>query len=289
MSPVLGFLGVGRMGLPMVLRLLDAGHPVHVWNLTPEPLALPVARGAVACASPAEVARRADVVLSCLLDAKAVEQVVFGPEGVASAPGAGKLLVDHASIPPATTTALAARLQATSGMGWVDAPISGGVAKAEAGALAIFCGAEPQSFERVRPLLACYASNLTHVGPVGAGQTMKLCNQVLVGSAMCAIAEAVRLAQQSGLDAALLPRALAGGAADSMLLQLLAPRMVEPPQDSLGASNMILKDLDTALELARSTNTPLPLTATASQLFRMLSSRGRGEQEPSHLIELYRP
>lgn len=289
MSPVLGFLGVGRMGLPMVLRLLSAGHQVHVWNLTPEPLALAVAKGAVACASPAEVARRADVVLMCLLDAAAVEQVVFGPEGVASAPGEGKLLVDHASIPPAATTAMAARLQAASGMGWVDAPVSGSVAKAEAGALTIFCGGEPHAFERARPLLACYASNLTHVGPVGTGQATKLCNQVLVGSAMCAIAEAVRLAQQAGLDAALLPKALAGGAADSMLLQLLAPRMVEPPQDSLGASSMILKDLDTALDLARATNTPLPMTATAAQLFRMLSSRGRGDQDPSHLIELYRP
>jgi 3-hydroxyisobutyrate dehydrogenase len=289
MSAVLGFLGVGRMGLPMVLRLLGAGHQVHVWNLTPEALAAPVARGAVACASPAEVARRADVVLMCLLDAPAVEQVVFGPDGVASAPGAGKLLVDHASIAPAITTALAARLQTTNGMGWVDAPVSGGVAKAEAGSLTVFCGGEPRDFERVRPLLDCYASNVTHVGPVGAGQTLKLCNQVLVGNAMCAIAEAVRLAEQAGLDAALLPRALAGGAADSMLLQLLAPRMVTPAQDSLGASSMLLKDLDAVLELARTTHTQLPLTTTAAQLFRTLSSRGRGEQDPSHLIELYRP
>lgn len=285
--PTLGFLGLGRMGQAMALRLLDAGFRVNVWNREPERLPPAVERGAIACDDPAGVARGSSIVLSCLLDADAVEQVVFGPGGVADAPGEGRLFVDHASIPPAITRDFAARLLARNGMRWIDAPVSGSVVGAQRGTLAIFCGGAEDDVERARPALLAYGGNLTRLGPIGAGQTGKLCNQILVGSAMCALAEAVRLADAAGLDAALLPGALAGGAADSTLLRLLLPRMLSRPTDSMGAARTMKKDLDAALDVARATRTPLPLTAAAAALFQALEEAGLGDEDPSRLVDLH--
>lgn len=287
--PILGYLGLGLMGLPMTQRLLEAGHTVHVWNRSPAKLAPAVERGAIACATPAEVARNADVVLMCLMDAASVEQVVFGADGIAAVGGAGKILVDHASIRPDATRGFAARLAAANGMTWVDAPVSGGVGGATAGTLAIMCGGDAAAIDRVRPILAAYSPNVTHMGPVGAGQTTKLCNQIIVGSAICTIAEAVRLASAGGVDASLLPAALGGGWADSKPLQVFVPRMLERPATPLGAADTLLKDLDTALELARATGTPTPMAGLAAELFRALHARGWGDDEPSRLADLYRP
>ena len=195
----LGFLGLGIMGLPMALRLLEHGHAVTVWNRTPAKLASALERGARAAATPAEVAAAADIVLMSLLDTRAVEEIVFGANGVAAAPGAGKVLVDHASIRPDATREFAARLKRTCGMEWIDAPVSGRVPGPEGGgALAIMAGGDAAAFERVRPVLAAYGTNITHMGPVGAGQVTKLCNQIIVGTTIAIVAEAVRLAESAG-------------------------------------------------------------------------------------------
>lgn len=285
--PIVGYLGVGLMGRPMTERLLAAGCTVHVWNRTAAKLAPLVERGAIACASPAEVVARADIVLMCLMDSASVEQVVFGAQGVAATPARGKLLVDHASIRPDATRAFAARLAAANGMRWIDAPVSGGVAGAAAGTLAIMCGGATADIERARPVLARYAGNITRMGEVGAGQVAKLCNQIIVGSTIATIAEAVRLAQAGGVDAALLPQALAGGWADSKPLAVFVPRMVTPPETPIGAASTMLKDLDTALDLARATATPLPMASEAAELFRALAARGWGESDPAQLVRLY--
>ena len=283
-----GFIGLGRMGQAMVLRLLGAGFRVHVWNREPERLLPAIERGAIACASPFEVTSASSLVLSCLLDATAVEEVIFGDAGVAGASGTNKLFVDHASIHPEVTRAFANRLLSQNGMRWVDAPVSGSVTGVEHGTLAILCGGEAHDIDRVRPVFAAYGSRITRLGPVGSGQTAKLCNQIIVANAMCAIAEAVRLAEDAGLDAARLPEALAGGAADSMLLQLLVPRMITPPPDSLGAARTMLKDLDAVLDVAHSIETPLPMTTAAAAQFEMMVEQGRGEEDPSHLVNLFR-
>lgn len=283
----LAYIGLGLMGLPMTLRLLAAGEAVHVWNRSAEKLKPAVAAGATAVATPRQAAAAADIVLMCLFDAKAVEAVVFGADGIASAAGAGKVLVDHASIRPDKTREFAARLKQANGMEWIDAPVSGGVKGAADGTLAIMCGGDAAAFERARPVLANYAANINLMGPSGAGQVTKLCNQVIVGSNLAVLAEAIRLAQNAGVDARLLPKALAGGFADSKPLQIFAPRMIDRPADSIGAANTMLKDLDTALDLGRETGTPLPVSGLAAQLLRTLAAQGKGEEELSAIIDLY--
>lgn len=282
------YLGIGLMGLPMTLRLLGAGVAVTVWNRSPEKLDPALAAGAAAAATPADAARDADVVILCVMDTTAVQAVVFGAGGVAEAPGAGRLLIDHSSIRPDATREFAARLNAANGMGWIDAPVSGGIGGAQAGSLAVMAGGDPAAIDRVRPLLAHYSRQVTRMGPVGAGQTTKLCNQIIVGTGLCVIAEAVRLAGAGGVDAALLPRALAGGWADSQPLQVFVPRMVSGYDRPIGTANTMLKDLDSALALARATATPLPLAGAAAELYRTLTARGEGESDPAALIDLYR-
>jgi 3-hydroxyisobutyrate dehydrogenase len=277
------------MGLPMTQRLLADGYTVHVWNRSPAKLAPARAAGAIAAPTPAAAATAADIVLMCLFDAAAVEGVIFGADGVAAAAGKGKVLVDHASIRPDRTRDFCARLQAANGMDWIDAPVSGGVKGAAEGTLAIMCGGDAAAFERIRPVLGAYAANVNRMGESGAGQVTKLCNQVIVGSAIAVIAEAVRLAQNAGVDARALPRALAGGFADSKPLQIFVPRMIDRPAESIGAANTMLKDLDTAVDLARATGTPLPVAGLAAQLLRTLDAQGKGEEELSAIYDLYTP
>src|SRR4029077_21206730 len=205
-----------------------------------------------------------------------VEDVMFGADGFAAVPGAGKLVVDFSSIHPDKARAMAARLKAANGMSWVDAPVSGGTKGAEEGTLAVMAGGDAADIERIRPYVLAMARRLTHMGPTGAGQTTKLCNQVIVGCAMAVLAEATRLAVNAGIDAARLPEALAGGFADFIPLQLFVPRMVHgihsPP---LGHIATMLKDLDTIADLARASSTPVPMAALAAQLFR-LAKAARG-------------
>jgi 3-hydroxyisobutyrate dehydrogenase len=276
--PRLGFIGLGLMGLPMALRLREAGYALCVWNRSAAKTEAVLRAGASVAASPAEVARSAEIVFLCLTDSAAVEQVVFGSDGLASTDGGGRIVVDFSSIAPAATRDIAARLEAANAMRWIDAPVSGGTKGAAEGSLAVMAGGAPADFERVRPCVLAMAQRFTLMGPLGAGQTTKLCNQVIVGSAMCVLAEATRLAVNAGIDPLLLPQALAGGFADSKPLQLFVPRMAqaihEPP---LGHTHTMLKDLDTVVELARETGTPVPMAALAAQTFRLLAAtRGEG-------------
>ena len=287
-KPVVAYLGLGLMGLPMALRLLDAGYTVHVWNRSRDKLAPALAKGAVAAATPRAACEAADITLMCLLNAGVVESVVFGKDGAAEASRSDKVLIDHSSMRPDKTREYARRLCEANGMQWVDAPVSGGVAGAQNGSLAIMCGGEVDAYERVKPVMAAYGANINLMGTSGAGQVTKLCNQLIVGSNLAVLAEAVRLAQNAGVDAAMLPKALAGGFADSKPLQIFVPRMVNGFEHVLASSNTMLKDLDTALDLARETETPLPISGLAAQLLRLLAARGEGENEPTVLADLYR-
>jgi len=266
----LGYLGLGLMGLPMSRRLLNAGYDVTVWNRSAGKAAALIEVGAKPAGSPRDVAGTASIIFMCVTDALAVEEVVFGSEGLATVSGTGKLVVDFSSIHPDAARAVAARLKGANGMGWIDAPVSGGTKGAEEGSLAVMAGGDAADIERVRPYVLTMARRLTHMGPNGAGQTTKLCNQVIVGCAMAVLAEATRFAANAGIDAGRLPEALAGGFADSIPLQLFVPRMVQgihsPP---LGHIATILKDLDTVIDVARDTSSPVPMAALAAQLFRM--------------------
>jgi len=282
----LGYLGLGMMGFPMAHRLLNAGYEVAVWNRSLGKVTGLVEAGARLAANPLGLAKAASVIFICVTDAKSVEEVVFGAGGLAAAAGAGKLVVDFSSIHPDATRSIAARLKAANGMGWIDAPVSGGTKGAEEGTLAVMAGGEVADVERVRPYVLAMARRLTHMGPIGAGQTTKLCNQVIVGCAMTVLAEATRLAANTGIDAAKLPEALAGGFADSIPLQLFVPRMVHgihsPP---LGHIATMLKDLDTVADVAQATSTPVPMAALAAQIFR-LAKAARGADADA--LEIYK-
>lgn len=282
----LGYLGLGMMGFPMSRRLIQAGHDVMVWNRSAAKATALVELGARPATSPREMADRCDIVFMCVTDAAAVEDVVFGPDGLVTVAGRGKLVVDFSSIHPDAARTIAARLKEKNGMGWIDAPVSGGSKGAEEGTLAVMAGGDVADVERIRPYVLTMARRLTHMGPVGAGQTTKLCNQIIVGCAMTVLAEATRLAVNAGIDAGKLPEALAGGFADSIPLQLFVPRMVQgihsPP---LGHIATMLKDLDTVVEVARNTSTPVPMSALASQLFR-LGKAARGADVDA--LEIYK-
>ena len=282
----LGYLGLGMMGFPMTRRLVSAGHDVTVWNRSPGKAAALVAAGAKAALHPSDVAATASILFMCLTDAAAVEKVVFGPDGLATATGSGKLVVDFSSIHPDAARAIAARLKLANGMGWIDAPVSGGTIGAEEGTLAVMAGGDAADIERARRYVLAMARRFTHMGPTGAGQTTKLCNQVIVGCAMAVLAEATRLAVNAGIDARRLPEALAGGFADSIPLQLFVPRMVQgihsPP---LGHIATMLKDLDTVVDVARDTSSPVPMSALAAQLFRLAKS-ARGADADA--LEIYK-
>ena len=293
----LGFCGPGLMGAPMIRHLLRAGHPVQVWNRTAAKAEALVADGARVAATPRELGREADVVMICVADAAAVEAVVFGPDGLLGdasgvSPGGAtdtpprvKRIVDHSSIPPGVTRELAARAAAL-GVGWIDAPVSGGVAGAQAGTLAVMAGGAAADVEAVAPLLRAYASRVTHMGAAGAGQTTKLCNQAIVTATIAAVAEAVSLARRSGIDATKLPEALAGGWADSALLRTFVPRMTQEDLDPIGALKTFQKDVDTIAAAAQQTGTPMPVAGTVQQLLRLAVAMGLADADFSAFVDV---
>lgn len=289
-QPTLGYIGIGLMGTPMAGRLLEAGFALTVWNRTASKAQPLVDKGAALGGNPADVAAKSDIVFLCLTDTKAVEDAVFGDNGVAKGARKGAVLVDFSSIQPEATRVMADRLKAETGMDWIDAPVSGGVPGAEAGTLAIMAGGDAAVFAKVEDVVLKMAARFTLMGPSGAGQTTKLCNQVIVGCTMAVLAEAARLATNAGVDATRLPEALAGGFADSKPLQIFLPRMVnaqhEPP---LGHVYTMLKDLDSVCDLARSSTSPVPFTAMAAEQFRLLSVRGGSEADALEIFKLSGP
>lgn len=287
--PSIAFAGIGLMGLRMCRRLLAAGFPLTVWNRSPEKCAPLIEAGARQVNTPAELCAAADVVLLCLADTAVVREVVFGADGVVEGARAGQVLVDHSSLEPAATRAMAVELESRSGMRWVDAPVSGGTAGAEVGSLAIMAGGRDEDVERVRPVLAHLGQRLTHMGDVGAGQVTKACNQMIVACNALVIAEVVALAERSGVDASLIAPALAGGFADSKPLQILAPQMARSEFEPVKWHvRTLLKDLDTAVQLSREDGSATPMTGLAAQLMRLHGSQGHLESDPSTLVRMFR-
>ena len=276
------------MGEPMALRLLSAGHTVNVWNRTPGKAQALIALGAQWCDTPAQAASDVDGVFMCLLNTSAVEQVVFGPEGIVHARHL-RWLVDHSSVPPEQTRAWSQRLHMACQADWLDAPVSGGVMGVQTATLAVMVGGHISSLESASQAMSAYASNITHMGDSGAGQATKLCNQTIVASTVAAIAEAVGLAHRNGIDLKQLAKALQGGWADSKPLQVFVPRMVTPSQPSIGALSTMLKDVDTVMQVAQSSGTPMPVMATVQQQLRAAQAAGLGEAELSALICLVWP
>lgn len=268
----IGFIGLGNIGAPMAMRILDAGHALQVFNRDPVKAIPFSSRGVPLATSPAALAQVCDIVFICVSNTEAVEQVVFGPEGVAEGGRAGLLVVDLSTIHPVNTREMAQRLSAGYGMRWVDAPVSGGASGALAGTLAVFAGGAAADVERVRPVLMNFAGRVTHIGGHGCGMAMKACNQMLSFASSAVAAETLNLAARFGFDPALVPEAIAGGFADSHFMRHYGPLLVAGT--ATGNTRTAVKDIDIALDLARATGTPLPMTSLVASLFHMAVARG---------------
>jgi 2-hydroxy-3-oxopropionate reductase len=279
----LGFCGLGLMGAPIVSRLLQAGHHVQVWNRTLDKAHPLLEKGATLAASPRDMAMQCEVVFTCLTDQLAVERTVFGQDGLAQGT-ALKLLVDHSSISPDATREFALRLSTQGDAGWIDAPVSGGTPGATAGTLTITAGGDEEAIESVRPLMLAYGGNITRMGRVGAGQLTKLCNQTIVATTISAIAEAICLSLDNGIDATALHTALAGGWADSVLLQTFVPRMTGTTESNIGAIRTMLKDIDNVARAAQLAGTPMPVLSAVQQRFRIAVARGLGGADMSQIV-----
>ena len=278
----IGFVGLGTMGGYMAANLRKAGFEVTVWNRTPGKAAALVEAGAREAASPADVARASDIVCTCVSDTPDVEAVLFGADGVASGLADGALVIDYSTISPSATAAFAARLRA-QGVGFVDAPVSGGSEGARLGTLTIMAGGDVADLERARPVLEATGKTITHFGPAGSGQAVKAVNQVVISGVYLAVAEGMVLSMKAGLDPQAVVAALGGGVAGSWILANRSAKMVNNDYPLGFRTRLHLKDLGIALELAQSLGVVLPVTALAAQLESGLVARGFGDEDMSNL------
>ena len=278
----LGFIGLGIMGAPMAGHLIAAGHDLFLKTRRAVPEAL-VAAGGTACATAAEVAERADVVILMLPDTPDVEAVLFGADGVADAIRPGKTVIDMSSISPIATKDFAARI-AERGGAYLDAPVSGGEVGAKNAALSIMVGGGEADFGRVKPLFSAMGKTVTHVGPVGSGQVAKVANQIIVALTIEAVAEGLLFASKAGADPAKVREAITGGLATSRILELHGKRMIERTFDPGFRIGLHQKDLNLALEGARALGVSLPATALAQQLFSACVANGGAAWDHSAMV-----
>ena len=283
----LGFIGLGIMGAPMALHLVDAGHQlfVHTRGKLPEAIA---ASTAVECDSAEDVARNAEVVFMMVPDTPDVEAVLFGERGVAaglqSTDGGRKVIVDMSSISPIATKAFAAKINAL-GADYIDAPVSGGEVGAKAASLTIMCGGDAAVFERVRPLFEKMGKNITLVGGNGDGQTTKVANQIIVALNIAAVGEALLFASKAGADPAKVRQALMGGFASSRILEVHGERMIKRSFAPGFRIRLHQKDLGLALQGARELGLSLPQTANAAQLMQACAANGMADLDHSALVK----
>lgn len=278
----IGFIGLGIMGRPMALNLAKAGHELFVperASLTEE-----IRGAATVLPSPAEVARAAEVVILMLPDTPDVEAVLFGEGGVAEALRPGTLVIDMSSISPTATKDFAARVNA-GGCDYLDAPVSGGEVGARNAALTIMVGGPDAAFERAMPLFQAMGKNITLVGGNGAGQTTKVANQIIVALNIEAVAEALVFASKAGADPAKVREALMGGFASSRILEIHGERMIRKTFEPGFRIALHQKDLNLALQSARELGIALPHTASAQQLFSVVSAAGGAQKDHSALVQ----
>ena len=275
MSDRIGFIGLGIMGRPMALNLHRAGFEVVAWNRTPARLDAAVAEGLQRGKSPADVAAQCQITITMVRDSPDVEAVVLGPEGIIEGADAGSVVVDMSTISPEVTRRIAARLR-EQGVHMLDAPVSGGEPGAQAGTLSIMVGGEADVFERCRSVFEAMGKTLTHCGPNGAGQTVKLCNQIVCGLNLLAMSEALAFGAKAGVDLRVMHQAISAGAASSWMLTNLAPRALNRDFAPGFTVDLQQKDLKLALEAAREMSAVLPGTALVHQLFTSLQAQGEG-------------
>lgn len=280
-------IGAGAMGGAIGTRLCATGHRLAVFDLDPDKVAALCEHGATAAGSAAAAAAAADFVITSLNAAWIVETAVFGAEGAAAGAKPGTLIIDMSSIDPDATRRLAG-MAVDRGLRWVDSPLSGGAPKALTGQLTLMAGGEAADVADAHTVLKDVASTYTHMGPAGAGQATKLINQVLCAIGFLAVAEATALAEDAGVDVHKIPQALKGGRADSAILQEYMPRYAARDYRRTGRIENMVKDLNGVQDLARATNTTMPLTAVCAEVHRMLTAAGLGGEDQAALMEYFR-
>ncbi len=271
----IGFIGLGIMGRGMTHNLLKAGHDVTVWNRTPARMEEFLAAGAKPALSPSELAEKCDLILVCVSDTPDVEHVLFGENGVSTGVKKGALVIDHSTISPQKTVDFAKRLN-EAGVSYLDAPVSGGSEGAKNGTLSIMIGGDASNVERAMPALQAYGKTITHVGPQGAGQMVKLVNQILVVVNQLAASEALLFAQAGGLDLGKTIDAVKGGAAGSWMLANRGPQMIVRDFRPGFTIDLQQKDLRLVLEAADAMGIPLIATSMVFQMYRTLQAQGLG-------------
>ena len=279
----LGFVGLGIMGAPMAGQLVKAGHEVFIATRSKVPQEL-ASSAAIQCASPAEVAQKADIIFTMVPDTPDVEKVLFGDKGVASGLSKGKVVVDMSSISPIATKEYAKKINAL-GCDYLDAPVSGGEVGAKNATLSIMVGGDEAVFNKVRPVLDLMGKNINLVGGNGDGQTAKVANQIIVALNIEAVAEALVFASKAGADPAKVRQALMGGFASSKILEVHGERMVKRTFDPGFRIELHQKDLNLALNSARALGVSLPNTATAQELFNSCSAHGGKAWDHSAMVK----
>ena len=282
----IGLIGLGLMGRPMAGHLLRAGHELHLWAR--RPAALEEWRGLERVQlheNAAAVARHAELVVTVVADAPDVEQVSLGAEGLAEGAESGLIVVDMSTIAPAAARDIGARLEAR-GIEFLDAPVSGGEVGAINATLTIMAGGKPEVFEKARPVLGCLGRSVTLIGPRGAGQVAKACNQILTGIGVAAVAEALNFARASGVDPARVREALLGGFASSRILENHGQRMLDRNFQPGFKAWMHQKDLRIVMDEAQRLGLVLPGTAVTAQMFNALVGSGGGEEDSIGMLKL---
>ena len=279
-----GFIGIGLMGLPMCTRLLNTGVDLTVYNRNASKCEPLVALGAKQAHDLESLVNEVNIIMLCVSNTQSVEDIAAQILPYLSK---GQIIVDFSSISPDATKALAKQVEQKM-VSWIDSPVSGGVAGAEAGALAIMAGGEYAVLERVRFLLEPLSQRVTHMGSSGSGQTTKVCNQMIVSCNVLVMAEVMAMAKKAGVDASQIPAALKGGFADSTPLQLTGSRMATQDFDEIKWHvNTLLKDLDMASDLAKDVNSAIPMAGLGAQLMRQHASKGFADQDPATFVAMY--
>ena len=279
----LGFVGLGIMGAPMAGQLIKAGHEVFINTRSKVPQDL-ASSSAIQCASPSEVAEKADIIFTMVPDTPDVEKVLFGDKGIASGLSKGKVVVDMSSISPIATKEYAKKIN-TLGCDYLDAPVSGGEVGAKNATLSIRVGGDEAVFNKVKPVLDLMGKNINLVGGNGDGQTAKVANQIIVALNIEAVAEALLFAAKAGADPAKVRQALMGGFASSKILEVHGERMVKRTFDPGFRIELHQKDLNLALNSARALGVSLPNTATAQELFNSCSAHGGKAWDHSAMVK----
>jgi L-threonate 2-dehydrogenase len=282
-----GLIGLGAMGLGMAGSLRRAGFKVHVFDIRPEAVQAFTAEGGVACASAAEVAAVCDTVISVLVNAQQTEQVLFGDNGVASALKKGSVFIMCSTVAPAWSIAIEERLE---GMGllYLDAPISGGAAKAASGQMTMMTAGKPAAYAKAGGVLEAMAANVYRLGEqAGNGSKVKIINQLLAGVHIAAAAEAMALGLREGVDAAALYEVITHSAGNSWMFENRMAHVLAGDYTPLSAVDIFVKDLGLVLDTARASKFPLPLSATAHQMFMQASSAGFAREDDSAVIKIF--